>query len=288
MTQGEILKYSTESTSSQPHLLVEEPWQLRKFRQSLKKQQKLKTLLDVIGPLDGLSCVLLTCGDNNGALNWYFKNHGGSWTWVEAEADSLDHITELTEDPVYLFNKEDISLPLLDNSFDVVLTIDVHEHIKNPHNLNVELNRIAKSGGRVIVTTPAGNNKKLANRIKRWVGMRKEDYGHVVDGYDTPELIKQLKEVGLKPYKDTSYSRFFTEIVELCLNIVYVKGLSRRANGNFQAGQIAPQNKSQIKSVEKFYRLYSYIFPIFLMISKLDAIIGFQSGYAVVVATRKD
>jgi SAM-dependent methyltransferase len=279
---------TTTTRPLDPHLQGEEPWQLHMFRRSLKKQQKLNALLGVLGPLENQDCVLITCGDNNGALNWHFKQHGGRWTWVDAEEDSLEQIHEVTGDPVLVFPKEEPRLSFEDNMFNIVITIDVHEHLKNPESINRELFRIARPHGKVIVTTPAGNQKKLANRIKGWVGMTKEDYGHYVDGYDAPELEQQLREVGLIPYKKTSYSRFFTELVELAINLAFVKVLGNRKKVDKKEGQIAPQNKEQVKSVEKTLKIYAFIYPLILAFSKLDSLIKFRSGYAAVVAARKE
>lgn len=279
---------STTTQSMDKETRKIEPWQLKMFRRSLKKQQKLSVLLDILGPLQDQKCLLITCGDNNGALNWHFKRYGGQWAWADAEHDSLAQIAELTGDGVMEFSKESPSLAFPDNSFDVVMTIDVHEHIENPGAVNNELFRIVKTGGRVIVTTPGGNRKKLANRIKASVGMRKEDYGHVVDGYDAPQLEQQLEQSGLKPYMRTSYSRFFTEMIELMINLAYVKLLSKKKKAEVSAGQIAPQNEDQIKSVEKTYKFYAALYPFFRAISLLDSLIQFSQGYAAVVAARKE
>ena len=107
-------------------------------------------------------------------------------------------------------------------------------------------------------------------------------------GYDTPQLEEQLKLVGLKPYQEVSYSRFFTEMLELAINFTYVKLLAKRSEAKVEKGQIAPQNISQVKSVEKTYRIYSLVYPIFLVLSKLDFLDRSQRGYAVIVAAKKE
>jgi SAM-dependent methyltransferase len=265
----------------------EEPWQLRLFRRSLKKQQKLVALLKVLGGCEGQRCLLVTCGDNNGALNWHFKQHGGSWSWADAEHDSIQQIGGLTGDAVSAMDKQNPILPFGEGAFDTVITIDVHEHLRDPNLLNRELARITRGGGRVIVTTPNGDEKKLAVRIKHLIGMRPEDYGHFVVGYEVPQLEAQLRESGLKPYASGSYARFFTEILELAINFVYVKFLSRRSNARVEKGQIAPQNLDQVKSIEKTLRIYSILYPVFLILSKLDFLDFSPHGYAVIVAARK-
>lgn len=280
-----------ESSTTQPadgRSLSQEPWQLKLFRKSLKKQQKLKTLLKVMGDVNGQKCLLITCGDNNGAMNWHFKQHGGTWSWADAERDSITQISQMTGDPVAEMDKDHPALPFADDSFDLVMTIDVHEHLQNPPAVNRELARMTRPGGRVIVTTPNGDAKKLAVRIKLLIGMRPEDYGHQVIGYDVPDLEKQLQQVGLKPYADSSYARFFTEIMELLINFAYVKVLSKRSQAKVEKGQIAPQNIDQVKSVEKTLKLYSVLYPFFLLVSKLDFLDLSKRGYAVIVAARKD
>lgn len=267
---------------------VAEAWQLRMFQKTLKKQQKLQALLDVLGDVSGQNCLLVTCGDNNGALNWHFKQHGGNWRWADFESESVAQISQLTGDPVERIDPAQPSLPFEDTSFDVVLTIDVHEHLQEPNRVNLEIERIVVPGGTVIVTTPNGNQAKLANRFKKLLGMRPEDYGHMVVGYDVPELNEQLEEVGLQPYANSSYSRFFTEMMELAINFAYVKVLSGRSKAKVEKGQIAPQSEDQLKSVDKTYKLYSRIYPFLSAASKLDALDFSQRGYAVIVAARKN
>lgn len=267
---------------------MEEPWQLRMFRRTLKKQQKLQALLEMLGPVDGKRCLLLTCGDNNGALNWHFRAHGGNWSWADMEMNSVLQIAALTGDQVAHVEKEGGSIPFPGEHFDIVVTIDVHEHLHDTETVNRELARVIKPSGRVIVTTPGGDPRKLANRLKDWLGMRAQDYGHVVDGYSASELAQQLRLIGLEPNGRSSYSRFFTEMVELMINLVYVKLLSKGSEAEVEEGQIAPQNEEQLASVGKSYKIYSLAYPVFWLISQLDRLLAFGEGYAVIVAAQKD
>lgn len=267
---------------------AEQPWQLQMFRRALKKQQKLHALLDVLGPLDGKECLLLTCGDNNGALNWHFRQHGGNWSWADMEQNSVEQIAALTGDEVARVEKDDIILPFKDRQFDVTMTIDVHEHIQELSVLNRELARVTRPGGRVVVTTPGGDPHKLANRLKAFLGMHAQDYGHVVDGYRAEALEQQLRAADLTPVKRSSYSRFFTEMVELMINFAYVKLLSKGSEVEVEKGQIAPQNQEQLQSAGKSYRIYSAFYPLFSLISQLDRLLASDQGYAVIVVARQE
>ena len=57
-------------------------------------------LLQQLGPADGKRCLLVTNGDNNGALNWHFRARGGDWTWVENEASHIGEMEQLLGQPV--------------------------------------------------------------------------------------------------------------------------------------------------------------------------------------------
>jgi hypothetical protein len=117
--------------------------------------------------------------------------------------------------------------------------------------------------------------------------MTRETYGHVRDGYTIPELSRMLAGAGFRPVRSSSYSRFFTEMVELALNVAYVKVLSRRGRGADAAHEghtpIAPSSAEQMRKVEKTLKLYGLIYPFCRAFSALDALLPFTTGYAVVV-----
>jgi len=63
--------------------------------------------------------------------------------------------------------------------------------------------------------------------------------------------------------------------------------LAKRSEAPVEQGQIAPATKDQIKSVEKTYKLYSLIYPVYWLISRLDGLLAFTEGYVVVVEGRR-
>lgn len=264
-----------------------EPWQLKMFRKTLKKQQKLRSLSHMLGNLNGKDCLLITHGDNNGALNWHFRRLGGRWVWADFEDESVRQISQVTGDQVVQLKSTESELPLPKASFDLVLTIDVHEHLDEPDAFNRKLSAVAKPGGKVIVTTPNGDEDMLAVRIKKLVGMTPEVYGHRVIGFTRRELENQLRQADLSPDESDYYSKFFTEMLELAINFAYVKVLGGRGSAKPKDGQIAPQSEEQLQSVQKSYRLYSLVYPFVWLISRLDLLIPSRVGYAVIVAALK-
>jgi 2-polyprenyl-3-methyl-5-hydroxy-6-metoxy-1,4-benzoquinol methylase len=261
------------------------PWQIEMFRRSIKKQQKLKALLDILGEVNGQRCLLVTCGDNNGALNWEFRNHGGNWTWADVSGEEVDQIFELLGEPVHASPHD--RLPFASDLFDVVVSIDVLEHLPHDQPFLLELARVMKKEGRAIVTVPNGDPGLLANRIKWQVGMNPAIYGHVRAGYTLPELGASLTQAGLVPVDTGGYSRFFTEMIELVINYGYVKVLSKKRNES-RPGQIAPLSSGELKKHGLAYRLYSLVYPLSNAVSKLDRILPERMDNAVIIAAVKD
>ncbi|MFQ5889859.1 MAG: class I SAM-dependent methyltransferase [Gemmatimonadota bacterium] len=263
-----------------------EPWQLRMFRKTLKKQQKVRLLLELLGPLAAERCLLITRGDNNGAMNWQFRAAGGRWTWAEFEDDAAREISSLLSEPVHRATAD--HLPFPDGAFERVLVIDVHEHLTEFGSFNREIARVVAPGGLAVLTTPNGHRRLPVAILKRSLGMGPEAYGHVVQGYTLTELETMVRDVGLVPEQRGVYSRFFTELVELCINMAYVKVLSRKKKGpRVPAGTIAPRSREQLEAVRKSYRAYSFLYPLVRVISSLDSLIPGRGGYAVAVAARK-
>ncbi|MHC4952283.1 MAG: class I SAM-dependent methyltransferase [Planctomycetota bacterium] len=259
-----------------------EPWQLRMFGVSLKKQQKLKCLLGLFPKNLTGDCLLVTCGDNNGATNYRMREVGGTWRFCDLEEDNVEAMSKLLGEHVPFAQPD--ALPYEDASFDLVVTIDCHEHLDEPIVLNRELARVVRPGGLVVVTVPNGDTKKLAVRLKHAIGMDKARYGHKVVGYDVPELEEMMQAVALEPVGESSYSRIFTESLELAINFAYMRVLAR---GKTRDGQIAPTSEDQLRKVEKSYRMYRVLYPFFWLWSQLDKLVFWGRGYAVAVAARR-
>src|ERR1051325_6425744 len=235
------------------------PWQIQMFNRSIKKQQKLKALLELLGDTRDKKCLLITCGDNNGALNWRFREHGGEWMWADVSGENNTQIAELLCEPVYAFKND--AFPIPDEQFDCVIAIDVLEHLKQDRPFLQELNRVLKPGGKAVVTVPNGDDKLLANKIKWKLGMTPEIYGHTRAGYTIAELSDAIVASGLKPKESGGFSRFVTEMIELVINFGYVRVLANK-RGGAQPGHIAPVSSGELKTHGMAYKFYSLIFPI--------------------------
>lgn len=260
------------------------PWQLKMFRRSIKKQQKLRALLELLGDTRGQKCLLVTNGDNNGAINWYFREHGGEWTWADVSGVNNDQIAQLLNAPVHAYKEDEFHVP--DCQFDRVVSIDVLEHLKQDQPFLKELKRVLKPNGKAVVTVPNGDDKLLANRIKWRLGMTPDVYGHTRAGYTVAELKEAIQRSGLEPQESGGYSRFVTEMIELVINFGYVRVLAKK-RGGAQPGHIAPVSSGELKTHGMAYKIYSFLFPIAWAISKLDALFPANTNNAVIVTAVK-
>lgn len=256
-------------------------WQLQMFERTLKKRLRLAALRTLLEPLGTQQCLLVTCGDNNGAINWHLRRLGGRWSWADCEDRSIAEMSALLGDDVVHVRPE--QLPYADGRFDVVVTIDVHEHVADPVQFMREAVRILKPGGRIVVTVPGGDPRKLANRLKHLIGMSRENYGHVRDGFGVVELQTLLRGAGAEPTRALTFSRLVTELIELVINYAYVKKLARKSAAPVNAGTIAPATSGQLQAVRGSYRLYSALYPLIRLVSQLDRLLFFTTGYVTMV-----
>jgi hypothetical protein len=117
--------------------------------------------------------------------------------------------------------------------------------------------------------------------------MTRERYGHVRDGFSVAELQALLRRAGIEPARELTFSRFFTELIELGINYAYVKRLAKKSAVVVSEGTIAPATADQLRSVQKVYRLYSAIYPFVWLVSQLDRLLFFTAGYVVLVEGRR-
>lgn len=266
---------------------AETAWQLRMFSKSLKKKMRYGVLKKYLGPIGAdEKCLLITCGDNNGAMNHYLRELGGIWSFADLEDTCVAEMSELLGQKVQFLLDDDLGFP--DASFDRIITIDVHEHLDDCTSFSHEVGRIAKPNAQVICTVPNGDDQKVVVKIKHAVGMSVEVYGHTRVGLTIAEMQDILRQSDVEPTASSTFSRFFTEMLELTINFLYVKVLAKRSKAKVEQGQIAPATRDQIKSIEKTYKIYTLIFPVYWLISRLDMLLFFTEGYVVVVEGRRN
>ena len=86
---------------------------------------------------------------------------------VDFAGDGHSHVNENID--VFYDGK---TLPFPDNTFDSILTTEVLEHVFNLEEILKELNRVLKSGGKILITLPfAWNEHEMPNDFGRYTSV---------------------------------------------------------------------------------------------------------------------
>lgn len=134
--------------------------------------------------------VLLDVGCAGGAFLAALRHHGG-WRLqgVEVDAASAAFARDRYGLDVYAGTLQEAAFPA--NTFDVVTLWDVLEHLHDPLPTLVEISRILKPGGVVVVSTP--NEKSLDARIfgRHWIGLDFPRHLCVFSTHTLPDIVER-------------------------------------------------------------------------------------------------
>jgi len=103
-----------------------------------------------------------------------------------------------------------LALPVKDNSIDVILCLDLIEHIRDDDKLIQEIFRILKKNGKVILTTPAGKGDLFPFMNKQRMEAIHKSWGHIRKGYSLEEIEGLFKNNNLTIKKIGKYFNLFS------------------------------------------------------------------------------
>lgn len=152
------------------------------------------------------------CGEGRGIA--MLKNKVNSYTALDKIQDVIDRLSEQYKEVRFIQDNIPPLSKLDDNSFDVVITFQVIEHIEDDKAFLEEIYRVLKPGGKALITTP--NIKKTLTR-NPW---------HIRE-YKAHELEKLAAEVFDK---------------------VEMKGIT----GNDKIWEYYEQNKKSVEKITRF------------------------------------
>jgi SAM-dependent methyltransferase len=256
---------------------VTEPWALRLFRKSPLKRDKVAALLSVLGPVDGRRC--LDLGSDNGVVSLLLRKQGGSWASGDLTPETVEAIRGLVERDVHLVTED--HLPFADGEFDLVVVADMIEHVEREAAFVAELARVLKPGGRLVVNTPHARDTAL-RRLRLSLGQTDEKHGHLRPGY-TRESLGVLLRPGFEVLESKTYTKAFSETVDTVMQF----GLERLGKKGSKKGVVV--TGGDLNKHAKIFTLYSLIFPVVWVFSRLDALLPWNDGYRLLlVATKRN
>jgi ubiquinone/menaquinone biosynthesis C-methylase UbiE len=255
--------------------VAETDWALRLFRRSVLKQRKLAEIEAMLGPTPGLRC--LDLGSDNGVVSLLLRRRGGSWASADMTEESVASIRELVGSDVHLLAGP--RLPFGAAEFDRVVVVDMLEHVEDDRGFVLELFRVLKPGGRLVVNTPHLRDTPL-RRLRHRLGQTDERHGHVRAGY-TAAALQALLEPNFAFEAHRTYSHSFTELVDTAIQLA-LSGTGKKgsAKGVVVTG-------ADLKRHGALFRAYSVVYPALWAVSRLDLLLPRSSGYMLIAAATR-
>lgn len=251
-------------------------WHLKLFSKSVLKQAKLRQLTSLL-PADLAGKTCLDLGSDNGVISYYLRELGGTWHSADLSEETVISIRSLVGERVEQINGR--HFPYEDNTFDLVLVVDMLEHVKNDKLFITELHRILKKDAVLIINAPNLKRFSPLRLLRNLIGQTDEAHGHLRPGYGLLELHGLLENDFFVESSHT-YSRFFSEFIDTC--IVFAYGLIAGKKGAKKEGGVSKGlvvTEADLKKYEKNFKLYSMIYPVVSAVSKLDRLIFFVPGF---------
>ncbi|MCA8899904.1 MAG: bifunctional 2-polyprenyl-6-hydroxyphenol methylase/3-demethylubiquinol 3-O-methyltransferase UbiG [Hyphomonas sp.] len=157
-----------------------------------------------VKPLDGLKILDIGCG--GGLVCEPVARLGASVTGVDAsEANIKTALTHAREQGLEIDYRAGTAEGLLDageGPFDLVLNLEVVEHVADPHQFLMDSSRLVRPGGLMIVATLNRTAKALATAVVgaeyvlRWLPPGTHDWSKFLAPED---VIAPLREAGMVP-----------------------------------------------------------------------------------------
>ncbi len=251
---------------------MDEGWAVKLFRKSIMKQQKFSCIVDLLSETNGLHC--LDLGSDNGVISYLLRERGGSWKTADLDEESVQATRELVQRDV--FQIDGLRTPFEDNEFDLVVIVDLLEHIEADRAFVGEVFRILKPGGELIVNVPNAR-RGIIRKLRNALGDTDEKHGHVRAGYTVDELKALLKDrfsVIIHRY----YSKFFSEVIDTLLRFA----VDRAGAGKMSARKGPLVRGEDLRRSQTAFRLYSLIYPIVWSFAKLDRLLVWCDGYGLI------
>jgi len=251
-------------------------WALKLFSKSPLKQKKyqmISLLLDKITYRDGLDI-----GADNGVISYLLRERGGSWFSADLIPETVASIKSLVGDKVVQI--VDNCLPFADKSFDLVIVIDMLEHVQDDEAFLNEVFRVLRPEGYAILNVP--NPKEgLMRKIQAKIGQTDAAHGHLRAGY-TPKQLTQLISGKFELKVQYAYSRFFSIFIDTFITFI----LDRlKKNGRGKKGTVITKN--DLNKMKKSFKIFSLIYPFVALFVKLDNLIPFSHGNMLISLCKK-
>lgn len=251
--------------------------QLELFDVSVLKQAKWRRLAEAAGDTTGLDA--LDLGSDNGVISHLFRQRGGRWSSADLTDETVAAIRRMVGGGVHRLTGPDLPFP--DASFDLVVVVDLLEHVDDDRRLLEEIARCLRPGGRAVLNVPHHLRYSLLEPVRRALGLTDEWHGHVHHGY-TATSLSELLPPSIELTSARSYSRFFSHLLDTALNWAFL----RRSRGqaiSTAKGMVVTGDGVGSGGASMLRRAY----PVMRAFAAGDSLIPWSAGYMMLATMRK-
>lgn len=251
--------------------------QLDLFASSVLKQAKWQRLAEAAGDTAGLDA--LDLGSDNGVISHLLRQRGGRWSSADLTDETVAAIRRMVGGEVHRLTGPDLPFP--DASFDLVVVVDLLEHIDDDRRLLEEIARCLRPGGRAVLNVPHSHRFSLLEPVRRTLGLTDAWHGHVHHGY-TEISLRELLPTSIELTGARSYSRFFSHLLDTALNWVYLRKARGQARSTAK-GMVVTGDALASSGASMLRRVY----PVMRAVAAADSLIPWSAGYMMLATIRK-
>ncbi len=187
--------------------------ELERFYRSPMQQTLLKELRQLIQPTNAKTC--LEIGNQGGAFSYFLRKHGGNWQTRLTSATAVETTRHLIPDgDIAELTPE--RLPFDDNTFDLVVVVDLLETMPDPIPFINECHRILGSSGYLALNGRYAGRLTPLGPLRRYLERRRPISSVPPREFSKADLFELLK-TGFDVIETRSYANFFSELVHLIL-----------------------------------------------------------------------
>lgn len=253
--------------------------QLSLFRASALKRQKWRAISSAVDQLPPFRDAL-DLGADNGTISWLLRERGGCWSSAELGSEAAAMIQRMVGERVHALDGG--RLPFGPESFDLIVVIDMLEHVDDDRELLGEIARCLRPGGHAVVNVPRITRWSALPALRHAIGLTDAWHGHLRPGY-TRSGLQSLLPPGLRVLRSHSYSRFFSHSLDTLLNWAYVRSARGRVRSTPKGMIVAGDD---VKTGAG--RAFTLLSPIMRGITGLDAAIPWSPGHMLLVTLEKE
>lgn len=140
------------------------------------------------------------------------------------------------------------------DKYDLIVNIDVLEHIKDYKKVLKNLSSLISKGGYLYLHAPQPNQKRIFKQFKKW-----EHEDHLHEGYTPDELVGELKNLGFKIVNKRETFGFFGKLAWELNHLSFKKG----------------------------FLVTGILFPILYVIASIDLLFNNSDGLGTAILARK-